>query len=830
MTKNEGIKPSEPLYSFNSGIIRKSEYFDLFISYKRDNGADHGQKLAFELHDKLTKDGFKVWLDDEEIGFSNNFEQRIEEALLHSKKVACVIGPGWTESPNCRFEVKKAVEFEKRIIPIHYQEFRKLLADKKHEGLLTEKEWLRIDRPQEIDFSHPSKQKSGYQDLKSVCKLHDAITLQFNKNLSESYYWDKYNRPKSMLLSGADLSKTKLLKPKCNIDEELPSFTKLQNEFLEASERFVKTEVTDKRKVYLAFSKEEIEYASELNIELKLQGITTYFDDEYSDTKSGFIEPILNCETILDVEVTTLSDKNLELLNFARSNNKRIIKVTNSYDTKKTLDPKGEKNIYVWNDQLNIDGLVSYINGDKAYNAFHSKLLGQAYEWENNEKNESKLLTFKEAIFSQDWYRNAEKEALEPQPSLQMINYVERSVAHAETLRKRKIGLFWTALLGGLLIIILGGVSWHFGKKANKESKKLDSTIELAQKQTKIAEDAEIKSEYLSKKADSLNIEIQHQNQKARNQKNLADMLELKAQIFKNEADEQKTIAEEQKVLAAEQKAIVGEQKTLAKEKAEELLKSKELLKESKKVLTQTNKKTNAAELSLEAYELIIDGNFAKAKEKADEAVKLYTEIGEDFETDILYNTYYSILNSNDSITDNAFKKKDKLPINTVKLTHCHYVYDEQFNRYSDLIQKMGISPGNVFAITTSNTSKIGAIGLKNGKIILYNMVSEKPTDTISIGKYRITSMDINKSGNQMIASSVNGKITIIPLNPTTGTRNLKKQLIRRVAFARIEEIHYIDDNTIRAIGGAIPNDNIITKTYMSYPATVKKLNEILNK
>ena len=140
-------------HAFNSGIIRKSEYFDLFISYKRDNGGDNGEKLAIELYEKLTKDGFKVWLDNEEIGFSSNFEQRLEEAILHSKKVACIIGPEWVESPHCLFEVRKAIEFEKRIIPIHYQEFRTLLAAKKDSGVLTEFEWIRIDRPQEIDFS-----------------------------------------------------------------------------------------------------------------------------------------------------------------------------------------------------------------------------------------------------------------------------------------------------------------------------------------------------------------------------------------------------------------------------------------------------------------------------------------------------------------------------------------------------------------------------------------------------------------------------------------------------------------------------------------------------
>ena len=36
----------EPAHQFNSGVIRKTETFDLFISYKRDNGEDIGQVLA----------------------------------------------------------------------------------------------------------------------------------------------------------------------------------------------------------------------------------------------------------------------------------------------------------------------------------------------------------------------------------------------------------------------------------------------------------------------------------------------------------------------------------------------------------------------------------------------------------------------------------------------------------------------------------------------------------------------------------------------------------------------------------------------------------------
>ena len=803
--------------------------FDLFISYKRDNGGDHGQRLAIELHEKLTKDGFKVWLDNEEIGFSNNFEQRIEEALLHSKKVACIIGPAWVESPNCRFEVQKAIEFEKRIIPIHYQEFRQLLASKKDEGILSEKEWLRIDRPQEIDFSIKKKYKSSYEDLKSVCNLHDEITLQFNKVLTESYYWEKYNYPKSMLLYGENLSKTKILRSKCNSDDELPSFTEPQDRFMSASDDYVKNEVTDKKKVYIAFTKEEIEYAAELNMELKLQGITTFYDDDFSadsENDSSFIQPILNCETIIDVEVSTFSDDNDLRLNFARSKNKRILKVTNSTSVKTRLESKGEKNIHVWNDQVSIDTLVTFINGDKVYNAFHAKLLGQSFDWEGSEKSNVKLLGSKEAKVSKDWYVQAERDGMEPQPSLSMINFVERSVAYAETLRKRKIGLFWTAALGAILIVVLGAVSWYFGDKANTQSILADEKTALANEKVKVAElqtkEAEIqrkKADEQKSKAEKQRKEAEKQREEAKKQKDFAASQQKKALAASNKAKESQKRAEEMSEKAQEAKELAEKADSLAKEKAEELEKSEEQL-------NLTAKKTEAAKLSLEAYDDVLDGKFTEAKQKADEAIKIYNEIEEDFETDILYNTYYSILKDKASVINNDFTKQDKSNAESIKLLHCSYAFENNFNW--DLVEILGVSRKEVFSMSQSDNNDIGALGLKSGRIILFNTQSKKITDTVAVGKHRVTSMDFNDFGNQMVASTVNGKFTIIPLEVGIGKRNQSKQLIRRIAFARIEEIHYTDDSTIRAIGGVTVNGNNTTKTYQSYPATVSKIYEIL--
>lgn len=174
--EGDSFANKESWESFNSGIIGKTDHFDLFISYKRDNGGGHGQKLAEELYEKLIADGYMVLLDNLEIGCSTNFEKRIEETIVHSKKFVCILGPSWVNSPNCRYEFQKAVELEKRIIPVNYQDFRTLLKGIKKEELITQHELNRIDKPQEVDFQTKAKFAKSYLALKSILDLKDKIT------------------------------------------------------------------------------------------------------------------------------------------------------------------------------------------------------------------------------------------------------------------------------------------------------------------------------------------------------------------------------------------------------------------------------------------------------------------------------------------------------------------------------------------------------------------------------------------------------------------------------------------------------------------------------
>ena len=809
-------------HNFNSGIIRKSEYFDLFISYKRDNGDDHGQKLAIELHEKLTANGYKVWLDNEEIGFSNNFEQRIEEAILHSKKVACILSPGWVESPNCRFEVQKAIEFEKRIIPIHYQEFRDLLKSKKDQGAITQHEWDRIDKPQEVNFSSKEVSRKGYEDLKAVCELNDHITAQHNTILCESYYWKKYNEPKSMLPFGTKLTKVKLLRSKCNSDDELPKFTNFQDEYITAAEKYVANEVSTNRQAYISYGKSEYEYASELNIELKLQGVKTWFDEIDEElSEESFIQSIMNCENVIDV----ISDKNSQEENvriaYARTQNKRVLQVTDSTEILDAHRLRGDKNIYLWNDQVRIDELITTINGDAVYNAAHSKLLLQAFEWEKSEKSNGKLLPLKEAKNAKEWYQVAEKAGTEPQPNLSMVNFAERSVAYAETLRKRRIGLLWTGILGVLLIVILGFSAYWLQGEAKAAQVKAKNSTKLADKKQAEAKVAQEDARAAQEDAKKASKEADRQKQEANKEKKAAKQAKREAALAKEKADK----ANDEALEAKEHAKIATDEAKVATEAAKA---ANEAAEAAQKKLSLIDKKISASKLSLIAYNLTLDGNYIEAKQKADSAVALYNEIEtEDFETDILYNTYYSILSKN-KLTGEAlsFVHEQQVLANESNYTHCGYATSADFDWA--VVKKVMKDTSTAFSLTYTYDKKFGALGLKNGKVITFSAADYKLIDSISVGTYRVTSMGYNSIGSQLVASTVDGKFTIIPLNNSSGNRNKDKQMIRRESFARIEEILFEDDDTIKAIGGEFEENNELKKKIKLYPATVQKLTEIL--
>lgn len=793
--------------AFHSGIIRKTEYFDLFISYKRDNGEDHGQKMAERLYSDLTARGLKVWLDNEQIGFSRDFEVRIEEAILHSKKFACILSPAWLDSVNCRIELVKAIDMEKRIVPIHYQNFREYLLEKKEDATLTENQWRRLDKPQELNFSEPSYYDKALKDLVALCALKDEETELHTKILCESYYWEKFGKPPGTLLRGIQLTKMTRLKSRCDGEEELPAFIDIQNEFLKASAALVSSEVTRKRTVFLSFKNELREVAAAVDLELRLQNISTWFDDFESANaeQSDFIEAILNSETIVHLTDAIEEEEDLKLA-FARSNDKRILHITQSYEVYDHHDKLGDKGYYYWREGISLDTLVTAIKGDAKYISAHALLLETAYNWEKSGKTDAKLLPLKEAQLQKEWYQNAEAQKSEPKPNIKMIDFIERSIVRGEAVARRKKMAYWTTIIGIVLLVLFGGGAWYFGNKAVKSNKEL---IQSKKDNTKAQKDYLLKSDQLKRLVKDFDISKSYMDSISEQQK-----VDLEQQL--------RRINEQEKLIERSKKLIRDNVLLLKKKEALIELKEKEMtqmdttivhLKDNEKNLRSAIEKVEqqAANIRLrnigneearQAYQNIRFGLRDQAKKLADSAVAHLTAGGAGTQIQTLYDVYKELVPAAHPLSTVNREYEAELEIvlkeNNAKIANLIPSIGQTDPTSVEQVKLLAGTKSSEYATHITGTNDVFvAVGFKDGSVSIYNKTNDTLASSFTNHSHRITSIAFSKDGSYMAIASIDNSFSIVPLNVKTYQQNHNAEIIEQESDTRIETIHFLENHTV---------------------------------
>ena len=102
----------------NFGKNKKHDMYDIFISYRREDGKD----LARQLYLKLQTFGYKVFLDVEELQ-SGDFNKSITEALDSSKVFLPILTPAYfsrfaNQEDFVRGEMECAIKNNKQIVPV----------------------------------------------------------------------------------------------------------------------------------------------------------------------------------------------------------------------------------------------------------------------------------------------------------------------------------------------------------------------------------------------------------------------------------------------------------------------------------------------------------------------------------------------------------------------------------------------------------------------------------------------------------------------------------------------------------------------------------------
>ena len=195
------------------------EKLKVFISYSRKDSAAFADELVLGLEDR----GFAPFLDRHDIKPGELWDARLGALIEQSDTVVFVISPESVKSERCVWEVNKALELSKRLLPVVY----KSVAEEQIPAKLSDLQFVRFD-------TAPGMMRP-LRELAEALRV-DLEWIREHTRLGElAQRWQSRNRSEDLLLRGDDLVAAKAWSAKRKPDA--PEITELQRTFLRASEQ-----------------------------------------------------------------------------------------------------------------------------------------------------------------------------------------------------------------------------------------------------------------------------------------------------------------------------------------------------------------------------------------------------------------------------------------------------------------------------------------------------------------------------------------------------------------------------------------------------------------
>jgi TIR domain len=194
----------------------------VFISYSRADLA-----FADQLDATLKIGGFDTTLDRHGIHGGEAWQAQLEKLIRDADTVVFVLTPTSAVSQMCHWEVAKAGELAKRIVPV----LPGPLGNQPAPAELAALNYIHF-------YPEPKKPGSGFgpglEDLVGALKTDLDWLREHTRLLQRASEWDSGGRPENRLLMGASITETKAWaarRPK-----DAPQVTALHLDFLKASE------------------------------------------------------------------------------------------------------------------------------------------------------------------------------------------------------------------------------------------------------------------------------------------------------------------------------------------------------------------------------------------------------------------------------------------------------------------------------------------------------------------------------------------------------------------------------------------------------------------
>ena len=417
-----------------------SQYYDAFISYGRADS----KAFATKLYQDLTKQGFKIWFDQNDIPLAVDFQNQIDDGIERAHNFLFIIGPHSVNSPYCLKEIELAAKYKKRIIPLlHVEQITKEIWQERNPSK-TEADWTECqDKGHHCCFQnmHPEISKINWvpfqenvanydkslADLIKTVRGHQDYVEKHTQILTKALEWERNKKLTRYLLVGKERQEAEQwLKIEFKNEQPPCTPTDLQCEFICESIKNANNLMTQ---VFLSYSEKNREMMESVRKYLMRHGITVWTNQTDIKTGSEFEQAINRGIEAADNFVYLLSPESLKSeycrqeLSHAFNLKKRIFSVLIKPTDLEKIPPELQKlqfiNLTEEQYHKSLDNLIKELTDDAIYYQKHKVLLVKALKWQEQERNPSLLLRGYNLERYQTWLGIAGKKELHPPIDLQ---------------------------------------------------------------------------------------------------------------------------------------------------------------------------------------------------------------------------------------------------------------------------------------------------------------------------------------------------------------------------------------------------------------------------
>ena len=413
--------------------------YDAFVSYGRADS----KTFANQLHDRLLKEGLKVWFDQNDIPLGVDFQNQIDDGIEKAHNFLFIIAPHSVNSPYCGKEIDLAVRRNKRIIPLlHVENITQEIWQQRNPDR-DPSEWEGY-KAKGLHSSYPNMHSAigkinwvyfreeiddfekSFAGLLDILTRHQDYVHQHTYFLVKALEWQRNQKQSSHLVIGEErIQAENWLKVRFKDEQPPCEPTDLHCAFICESIKNANNLMTQ---VFLSYSEKERAFMEKLANTLRRESFTVWTNKTDIHSGEDFVEAIYRGIEEADNVVYLMSEASLQSpycqqeLTHALSQEKRIIPLLIQDLDMEQIPPELRFLQFInFTDHEEEDKycaaaskLIKVLYQDAAYYEQHKIILSKALKWERQKRNPSILLRSYDLRKAEAWLKVAKQRTQHP--------------------------------------------------------------------------------------------------------------------------------------------------------------------------------------------------------------------------------------------------------------------------------------------------------------------------------------------------------------------------------------------------------------------------------